>query len=169
MIKHYPEKVEALMAADNFDHGHGLADSEMRCIQSVRAALTAISQVRLQTRGRSEWDVVSRHVLQVSGQRWQVRDICHYWDFVKSTLLAHLDLLHEIWTAAGCESVLSVEAAWFGYLAKLPEKWQWARTCLAVSHFLSDTERECCWVAEKCIASALPNHGQEGPRKGFGY
>ena len=47
VINQHQEKVTALMAADNFDHGHGLADSEMRCIQSVRAALAATSQGRL--------------------------------------------------------------------------------------------------------------------------
>ncbi len=156
VIRDHAAEVTALMAADNFDHGHGLADSEMRCIQSVRAALTAISQGRLSLQGRSEWDVVSRQVLQLSGQRWQPQDIGHFWDFVKSTLPLHLDLLHEVWTTAGCESELSIEAAWFGNLAKSPSRLPWTRTGLAVAHFLSDKEKECSWAAGKCIANAVP-------------
>ena len=166
VIANHQVKVTALMAADNFDHGHGLADSEMRCIQSVRAALAATSQGRMPVaEGRSQWDVVCRHVLQLSGQRWKESDIGHFWDFVKSTLPAHLDLMHEIWNAAGCESVLSVEAAWFGYLAKVPEQWQWTRTCLAVSQFLAHTEQECRSVAGKCIADAVPKNAAKKIRE----
>ena len=92
--------------------------------------------------GLSQFDVVFRHVAQMSGQRWGEQDIGNFWDFAKSTLEAHFDLTHEIWTFAECESSLRVEAAWFGSIAKVNASYQWTRTSLAVAHILSDREKE---------------------------
>ena len=41
VVRDHRDAVLALMASDNFDHGFGLADSELRCINAVRAAITA--------------------------------------------------------------------------------------------------------------------------------
>ena len=151
--------VTALMASDNFDQGHGLTDSELRCIVAVREAISASSQgtlAPLGLPGGTQWDVVRRHVLSMSGQRWTDAEIGHFWDFAKSTLESHLELLLTIWTFAGCESVLRVESAFFGGLSKVPAKLQWTRTSLAVAHFLSDQETECSVVGGQCIAGAVP-------------
>ena len=156
VVRDHKEAVIKLMAADNFDHGHGLADSEMRCIKAVRSAITASSQGRMHVpAGFTQWEVVLRHVMQMSGQRWREQDIGNFWDFAKSTLEAHFDLLHEIWSYAGCESVLRVEAAWFGAIAKVNARFQWTRTSLVVAHILSDREKECSVVAGQCVAGAI--------------
>ena len=44
VVRDHKDAVIALMASDNFDHGHGLTDSEIRCIQAVREAIAASSQ-----------------------------------------------------------------------------------------------------------------------------
>ena len=156
VVRDHREAVIKLMAADNFDHGHGLADSEMRCIKAVRSAIAASSQGRLPVPvGLSQFDVVLRHVTQMSGQRWREQDIGNFWDFAKSTLEAHFDLMHEIWTFAECESSLRVEAAWFGAIAKVNASLQWTRTSLVVAHMLSDREKECSVVTGQCVAGAI--------------
>jgi len=165
VVRDHLEEVTALMASDNFDHGHGLTDSELRCITAVRAAIAASSQGLLPqltpqgsapSQGLSQWEQVRRHVLSLSGQRWQSTDIAHFWDFAKTTLEAHLAVMQEVWGFAGCESVLRVESAWFGGLAKVPAKLQWTRTALVVAHFLSDQDSECSVVGGQCIAGAVP-------------
>ena len=156
VVRDHREAVIKLMAADNFDHGHGLAESEMRCIKAVRSAIAASGQGTLPVPvGLSQFDVVCRHVQQMSGQRWGEHDIGNFWDFAKSTLEAHFDLMHEIWTFAECESGLRVEAAWFGSIAKVHASYQWTRTSLVVAHILSDREKECSVVAGQCVAGAI--------------
>ena len=156
VVRDHRDAVIKLMAADNFDHGHGLAESEMRCIKAVRSAIAASSQGRLPVPvGLSQFDVVLRHVTQMSGQRWGEQDIGHFWDFAKSTLEGHFDLMHDIWTFAECESGLGVEAAWFGCIAKVNACYQWTRTSLVVAHILSDREKECSVVAGRYVAGAI--------------
>ena len=155
-VRDHKEAVTALMASDNFDHGHGLADSEIRCIVAVRAAITASSQGKLPIpQGSSQWEVVRRYVLQMSGQRWREQDIGFFWDFAKSTLEGHLAFLQEVWNFAGCESVLRVEAAFFGGMSKVPAKLQWTRVSFVIAHFLSDRDKECSVVGGHCIAGAI--------------
>ena len=156
VVRDNRQAVEKLMAADNFDHGHGLADSEMRCIKAVRVAIAASSQGTLHVpAGLTQWDVVLRQALQLSGQRWREQDIGFFWDFAKSTLEGHFELMHAVWSYAECESVVKVEAAWFGAMSKLNPKLQWTRASLVVAHFLSDQEKECSVVAGQCVAGAI--------------
>ena len=156
VVRDHSAAAKKLMAADNFDHGHGLADSEMRCIKAVRVAIAASSKGTLHVpAGLSQWDVVLRHVMQMSGQRWREQDIGCFWDFSKSTLEGHFDLLQDIWSIAECESVLRVEAAWFGAIAKLNPKLQWTRSAIVVAHILSDRDLECSVVAGNCVAGAI--------------
>ena len=156
VVRDHKEAVIALMASDNFDHGHGLTDSEIRCIQAVREAIVASSQGLLPVpSGLTQWDVVLRHVLQMSGQRWREQDIGFFWDFAKSTLEGHFEVTQDVWTFAGCEAVLRVEAAWFGAIAKMNPKLQWTRASIVVAHFLSDREKECSVVGGQCVAAAI--------------
>jgi len=70
VVRDHREAVLALMASDNFDHGHGLADSELRCISAVRSAIAASSQGRLLVPpGETQYDVVQRHMLRMAGQK----------------------------------------------------------------------------------------------------
>ena len=156
VVQKHKDSLVKLMAADNFDHGHGMSESEMRCIKLVRCAISASSQGQLCVPvGQSQFDVVLREVMQMSGQRWKEQDIGHFWDFAKSTLEAHFDLMHDIWTFAECESSLRVETAWFGGIAKVNAALQWTRTSLVVAHILSDREKECSVVAGQCVAGAI--------------
>ena len=156
VVRDHREAVLALMASDNFDHGHGLADSELRCINAVRAAIAASSQGRLPVpAGDTQYDVVQRHVLRMAGQKWREQDIGCFWNFAMTTLDQHMDIMQDVWSFAGCEAVLRVEAAFFGELAKVGSKLQWTRAALAIAHFLSDREKECSVVAGRCVAGAI--------------
>ena len=156
VVRDHREAVLALMASDNFDHGHGLADSELRCINAVRAAIAASSQGRLPVPpGATQYEVVQRHVLRMAGQKWREQDIGAFWNFAMTTLDQHMNIMQDVWSFAGCEAVLRVEAAFFGELAKVSSKLQWTRSALAIAHFLSDREKECSVVAGRCVAGAI--------------
>ena len=156
VVRDHKDEVIALMASDNFDHGHGLTDSEIRCIQAVREAIAASSQGSLPVPpGLTQWDVVHRHVMQMSGQRWREQDIGFFWDFAKSTVEGHWNVIQDVWTFAGCEAVLRVEAAWFGAIAKISPKLQWTRAAIVVAHCLSDRETECSVVGGQSVAGAI--------------
>ena len=131
VVRDNRDAVTALMASDNFDNGFGLADSELRCIAKVREAIVALPIPK----GMSQWDVVSQQILRLAGQKWSLADLAHFLAFAKSTLEDHLQLMVDIWTAADCETTLRVEPSFFGALTKVPPKYQWARTALAVAHF----------------------------------
>ena len=80
-VRDYKEDMEALMASDNFDHGHGLADSELRCIRGVRSAILTFEIPP----ASSQFDVVAQHVQRLAGHRWQARDInAFFFDFAKN-------------------------------------------------------------------------------------
>ena len=135
-VEQHREDIVALMASDNFDHGHGLSDSELRCVKGMRDALLTLPIPQ----ASSQWDVVREHIQRLSGQRWQEKDLVAFYDFAKTTLDIHLGFLMAVWTFAGCESEVRVDSAFFGHLAKLPAQLQWSRAALAVTHFLSDKE-----------------------------
>jgi hypothetical protein len=150
-VRDHREDLVALMASNNFDNGHGLAESEIRVIERMRVALLTLPVPV----GQTQFDVVCSHVHRLAGQRWHEKDLDAFWDFAQSTLDDHLELLGEIWTFAGCESVLRVDSAFFKALARLPAKYQWIRTALAVCQFLSDQEKECTVVRGSYIAGAV--------------
>ena len=127
-VRSHKDEIVALMASDNFDHGYGLADSELRCILGVRKAILTLDVPP----GRTQADVVMRHIQRFSGQRWLDKDLSAFWDFARTTLDQHLDLMMDVWTFAGCESILKVESAFFAALSKFPAKLQWNRTALAI-------------------------------------
>ena len=149
-VRDHKDDIVALMASDNFDHGHGLADSELRCVKSVRTALLTLEVPP----AASQWDVVRDHVQRLAGQRWHARDLTAFWEFAKTTMDTQLALMMEIWVFAECESVLKVESNFFGYIAKLPAKMQWTRTALCVAQFLSD-EKECSAVGGRLVAGSV--------------
>ena len=150
VVRDHRHEIVALMAADNFDHGHGLTDSEIRCVQSMRHALLTLDVPLAASQG----EVVRRHVQRLAGQRWHEKDLDAFWNFATTTTDNHLQLMMEIWVFAGCESVLRVEAAFFGAVARLPAKMQWTRAALAVAQFLSD-EKECSSVRGGLVAGAV--------------
>ena len=70
---------------------------------------------------------------------------------------------------AECESVLRVEAAWFGAIAKLSPKLQWARSAIVVAHILSDRDKECSVVGGHCVAGAIAKSVVKKIRDRFGF
>ena len=74
-VKDNKDDIVALMASNNFDNGHGLADSELRCVNSVRNALLTLEVPP----AASQWDVVREHVQRLAGQRWHARDLTAFW------------------------------------------------------------------------------------------
>ena len=151
-VRDHKDDIVALMASDNFDHGHGLSDSELRCVKGIRHAILTLPVPP----GMSQVQAVRDHVVRLAGQKWHEKDFGAFWEFAKTTLDLHLDFLMEVWTYAECESVLKVDSAWFAQLARLPAKSQWSRAALAVTHFLSDRETECTLVAGSYVAGAVP-------------
>ena len=149
-VEENKDDIVALMASNNFDNGYGLADSELRCVNSVRNALLTLEVPP----AASQWDVVREHVQRLAGQRWHERDLTAFWEFAKTTMDTHLALMMEIWVFAECESVLKVESNFFAYIAKLPAKMQWTRAALCVAQFLSD-EKECSAVGGRLVAGAV--------------
>jgi len=150
-VRDHREDIIALMAADNFDHGHGLAESELRCVRGVRRAILALPVPP----GMSQFAAVCDYVRRSSGQRWLDKDMEAFFAFAQTTLDEHLDLLLEVWTFAGCESVLRVDSAFFHALSRLPAKMQWVRNALAVCQFMSDREKECVPLRGGFVANAV--------------
>ena len=150
-VRDAPDDMKALMASDNFDHGHGLTDSELRCIAGMRQAILNLPIPP----ASSQVDVVMAHVQRLSGQRWHHRDLDAFWDFAQTTLDGHLELLMEIWMFGECEDMLKVDSAFFGALAKVSAKHQWCRCALAVKQFLSDRDTECLLVGGRHVAAAV--------------
>ena len=101
------ESFRALMAADNFSHGVGLSDSEMRCVHAMSQALgqvdSGVSAVPVQEK-------ILAHVRRWTGQRWQTVELDHFWAFTISTGQAQLEFLNNVWVYAKFESVLVVSS-----------------------------------------------------------
>lgn len=150
-VRDHREDIVALMSADNFDHGHGLADSELRCVLGVRQAILRLPVPS----GMSQFAAVCDYIRRSSGQRWLEKDMEAFWAYAQTTPDEHLDLLQEIWTFAGCESVLRVDSAFFHALSRLPAKMQWVRNALAVCQFMSDREKECVAIRGGFVANAV--------------
>ena len=150
-VRDHPDDMKALMASDNFDHGHGLTDSELRCISGMREGI-----LRLEVPpASSQYSTVMAHVQRTAGQRWHQKDLEAFWNFAQTTLDTHLELLLEVWVFGECEDMLQVDSAFFTALAKVSAKDQWTRCALAVKQFLSDRDSECLLVGGRYVACAV--------------
>ena len=149
-VRDHRDDIVLLMASNNFDNGHGLADSEWRTITMMRGSILTVD-VPL---GQTQWDVVSSKVSRISGQRWQEKDLLAFWEFAKTTVDLQLGFLTCVWNFAKCEDVLRVDSAFYGGLAKLPAKHQWCRAALTVCQFLSARD-DCLLVGGKDVAGAV--------------
>ena len=149
-VRDHYDAIVALMASDNFDHAHGLVESEVRCLLQVRDAIHDIPVPV----GGSQFEAVLCHVTRL-GAKWSVEDVQNFWNFSQTTGPQQMDFMAKVWTFADCESVLRVESRFFGNLAKVPAVLQWHRVCLAVAHFLSDREAECSFIGGKHVAGAI--------------
>ena len=150
-IRDNPEDFNALMASDNFDHGHGLADSEIRCIREMRAAIRNVPLGE----ASSQFGAVSTEIQRLAGQRWGTKDLQAFWAYAQTTLELQMELLFEIWVFGECEDTLQVDSIFFGNVAKLSASRQWSRAAVAVMHFLSDRDNECVLVAGRYLAGAV--------------
>ena len=108
-VRDHGDDVRALMASDNFDHGFGLTDSELRCIRAMREAILTLPVPQ----ASSQFGVVINYIQRLAGQRWQQKDLDAFWDFAQTTLDVHLELLMEIWLFGECEDMLQVDSAFF--------------------------------------------------------
>ena len=150
-VRDHRNDIIDLMHSDNFDHGHGLADSEMRCLSRLRANMSLPIPV-----GKTLWEVVLAELMRCATQKWTEKDIGHFWNLVKSSLPKYLDLLRDIWNFADCESVLKVESAFYGEVAKMPAKLQAHRASFLAAMFMSDCENgEVIEVGGTHIAAAI--------------
>ena len=148
------DAIVALMASDNFDHAHGLVESEVRCLEHVRNAILTLEVPP----GATQWAVVLKHVQRLGG-KWSVDEVTEFWNFVKSTGPQQFDFIVAVWNFAECESVMRVHSKFFGSLAKVPLVLSWHRACLAVAHFMSDHKTECSYVGGVHVAGAIQtNH-----------
>ena len=150
-IRDNPEDFNALMASDNFDHGHGLADSEIRCIREMRTAIRTLPMGG----ASSQFAEVSAEIQRLAGQRWGTKDLQAFWAYAQTTLELQMELLFEIWVFGECEDTLQVDSIFFGNVAKLSASRQWSRAAVAVMHFLSDRDNECVLVAGRYLAGAV--------------
>jgi len=151
VVRDHREDIIALMAADNFDHGHGLAESELRCVRGARRAILALPVPP----GMSQFAAVCDYVRRSSGQRWLGKDMGGLLCARPDDADERLDLLLEVWTFAGCERVLRVDSAFFHALSRLPAKMQWVGNALAVCQFMSDREKERVPLRGGFVANAV--------------
>ena len=140
-VRKHPESFRALMAADNFNHGVGLKESEMRCVYAMSEARGQLDTGAEPREGASIRKEILAHVRKWSGHRWQDTELELFFDFTISTLPPQLDFLNDVWIYAQFESVLVVSSEFFGGLSNLPVTLQWVRTALAVTHFMSDEKQ----------------------------
>ena len=84
-VERNPAGFKALMAADNFQQGVGLRDSEIRCVHAMRRAMDHLdaddeprSTEELQRR-------VIEHTKTYVGSRWLDQELEHFWQFAVST------------------------------------------------------------------------------------
>ena len=158
-VHKHPESFRALMASDNFNHGVGLKDSEMRCVYAMSQAREQMDTGAEPREGATLRDRVLAHARKWAGQRWQDVELENFWNFTISTLQSTLDFLHNVWIYAQFESVLIVSSDFFEGLSKLPVTLQWIRAALAVARFMSDEEAgECLLVGGKLVAAAVKTH-----------
>ena len=139
-VKNHPEEFKALMASDNMSHGTGATDSEIRVIREIRGH---IKNLPLGT-AATKYEAVLNEVQRLSGQRWELQDLQHFWNFAQTTWETVLALLFEAWLYGKCEDVMFVDAEFYGSVAKNHPGKQWTRAALCVMQFLSDPDKEQC-------------------------
>ena len=156
-VAEHADDMKALMASDNFDHGHGLTDCELRCIKGMREAILKLPVPP----ASSQYATVMQHVERMSGQRWHEKDLQAFWNYAQTTLDMHLDLLLEIWVFGECEDMLQVDSAFFDGLSRVSARAQWCRCALAVKHFLSDRATECTLVGGRYVAGGVDKNAMK--------
>ena len=129
--------LQALIAADNFDAGFALGQTEMHLLVHLRSAIVLARPPP----GQSVLDVVRSQVLQTSGQHWEEGDIVAFYQCAKSLGEEHLQFLAEIVDTHVAVDRVAVRPSDFAAAAVLPPSVPWLKVALLATQYMSPPER----------------------------
>ena len=133
----HPEALRALIAADNFDAGFALGQTEMHLLVHLRTAIVAARPPV----GATVFDVVKAQVERTSGQQWQPSDVVAFFNFAKVVGDEHLQFLSELVDAHVAVDHIAVRPGDFKAAAGLPVETPWVKIALLAMQYMSPPER----------------------------
>ena len=131
------EDLRALIAADNFDAGFALGQTEMHLLQNLRRAIV----VARPPPGQSVLDVVRDQVMATSGQQWEESDVLAFFQCAKVLGEEHLEFLAEVVDTHVNVARIAVRPADFASAAALPASVPWLKVALLAAQHMSPEQR----------------------------
>ena len=132
-IKDDREAVLGLIAADNFDAGFALGQTEIMLLRSISEAL----KIARPPPGCSQFDVVCNSVERSAGQRWSKDDLAGMFNFAKVVGETHMEFLHDFVLGFVDQDVMAVKPSCFAAAAKIAHQAPWVKVALICTQYMS--------------------------------
>ena len=133
----HAESLRALIAADNFDAGFALGQTEMHLLVNLRTAIV----VARPPVGQTVFDVVRAQVERTSGQHWARADVVAFYNCALVLGDEHLQFLADLVDTHVAVDRVAVRPADFKSAAALAVEAPWVKVALLATQYMSPDNR----------------------------
>ena len=133
-IKEEREAVVGLIAADNFDAGFALGQTEIQLLRVISDTMQVHVRPAI---GFSQFDVVRDAVERSAGQRWSPSDLAGMFNLCKVIGDVHLEFLHDFVLGFVDQDVMAVKTTCFAAAAKIAPQAPWVKIALLCTQYMS--------------------------------
>ena len=133
-IKEEREAVVGLIAADNFDAGFALGQTEIQLLRVISDTMQVHVRPPI---GFSQFDVVRDAVERSAGQRWSPNDLAGMFNLCKVIGDVHLEFLHDFVLGFIDQDVMAVKTTCFAAAAKIAPQAPWVKIALLCTQYMS--------------------------------
>ena len=133
-IKEEREAVVGLIAADNFDAGFALGQTEIQLLRVISDTMQVHVRPPI---GFSQFDVVRDAVERSAGQRWSPSDLAGMFNLCKVIGDVHLEFLHDFVLGFVDQDVMAVKTTCFAAAAKIAPQAPWVKIALLCTQYMS--------------------------------
>ena len=139
-VRDHGPALQALMAADNFDAGFALGQTELQLLRSMREAIVVCRPPV----GLTVFDVCLQEVERTLGARWRQEELVCFFNFALTVGAEHLEFLGEVVDTHVDASRLAVRPSDFQSAARLCPKAPWCKVAFLTLQYMSPPH--------KCVA-----------------
>ena len=132
-IREHRDAVLGLCAADNFDAGFALGQTEIELLRTIACTL----EVARPPPGSSQFDVVRSTVERSAGQRWSNEDLAAMYNLAKVIGKPQMEFLLDFVVGFVEQDIMAVKPSCFGQAAKIAPQAPWLKTALLCTQYMS--------------------------------
>ena len=131
------DSVKALIAADNFDAGFALGQTEVQLLKSIYDGIKVIRPPP----GSTLFEALQKTVARAAGQRWGHEDVAALYNFAKVVDDQHIQFIEAFVTHHISQDEIAVRCSDYHVLSKFHPALPWTKVMLLCVQYFSQKDR----------------------------